>query len=157
MYPKDLSEAKYEFFVKNREDAGIKHLTDLKAFIECSNTMNDVYENIDDYNPTRKRKILTAFDGIIADIMSNKKFQAVLKELFTRCRKWNTSLVFITQFYFYVPKVGRLNSTHYLIMKISNRKELQYIAITHSADIDYKDFMKIYGECTKKPHFFFDN
>ena len=109
MYPKDLSEAKYEFFVKNREDAGIKHLTDLKAFIECSNTMNDVYENIDDYNPTRKRKILTAFDGIIAEIMSNKKFQAVVKELFTRCRKWNTSLVFIPQSYFYVPKVVRLN------------------------------------------------
>ena len=91
---------------------------------------------------------------MIADIMSNKKFQAVVKELFIRCRKLNISLVFITQFHFLVPKVVRLNSTHYLIMKINNRRELQNIAITHSADIDYKDFMKIYRECTKEPYSF---
>ena len=117
--------------------------------------MDDVYENIDDYNPTRKRKILTAYDGIIADIMSYKKFQAVVKELFTRCRKWNTSLVFITQSYFSVPKVVRVNSTHYLIRKINNKEKLQNIAITHFADLDYKDFMKIYRGCTKKPYSFF--
>ena len=91
---------------------------------------------------------------MIADIMSNKKFQAVVKELFIRCRKLNISLVFITQFHFLVPKVVRLNSTHYLIMKINNRRELQNIAINHSADIDYKDFMKIYRECTKEPYSF---
>ena len=91
---------------------------------------------------------------MIADIMTNKKFQAVVKELFIRCRKLNISLVFITQSYFSVPKVVRLNSAHYLIMKINNRRELQNIAITHSADIDYKDFMKIYRECTKEPYFF---
>ena len=88
---------------------------------------------------------------MIADIKTNKKFQAIIKELFIRCRKVNISLLFITQSYFSVPKDGRLNSTHYLIMKISNRKELQNIAINHSADIDYKDFMKIYRECTKEP------
>ena len=92
---------------------------------------------------------------MIADIMTNKKFQAVVKELFIRCRKLNISLVFITQSYFSVPKVVRLNSTHYLIMKINNRRELQNIAITHSADISYKDFMKICRECTKEPYFFF--
>ena len=86
---------------------------------------------------------------MIADIMTNKKFQAIIKELFIRCRKLNISLVFITQSYFSVPKDVRLNLTHYLIMKISNRKELKNIAVIHSADIDYKDFMKIYRECTK--------
>ena len=91
---------------------------------------------------------------MIGDIMTNKKFQAVVKELFIRCRKLNISLVFITQSYFSVPKVVRLNSTHYLIMKINNRRELQNIAITHSADIDYKDFMKIYREFTKEQYFF---
>ena len=74
LYAKDLSEAKYEFLIKKREDAGIKHLNDSKAFIECSNTMNDVYENIDEYNPIRKTKMLTVFDDMIADIMKNKKF-----------------------------------------------------------------------------------
>ena len=89
--------------------------------------MDDVYENTDDYNPIRKRKILIVFDDMIADIMSNKKFQAVVKELFIRCRKSNILLVFITQSYFSVPKDVRSNSTHYLVMKINNRKELQNI------------------------------
>ena len=91
---------------------------------------------------------------MIADIMTNKKFQAIIKELFIRCRKLNISLVFITQSYFSVPKDVRLNSTHYLIMKINNKRELQNIAINHSADIDYKDFVKTYIECTKEPYSF---
>ena len=74
LYAKDLSEPTYEFLIKKREDAGIKHLEDSNALIECSNTMNDVYENIDDYNPKRKRKILIVFDDMIADIMTNKIF-----------------------------------------------------------------------------------
>ena len=100
--------------------------------------MDDVYENIHDYNSSRKRKILTVFDDMIVDIITNKKFQSIIKELFIRCRKSNISLVFITQFYFFVPKDVRLNSTHYLIMKINNKRELQNIAINHSADIDYQ-------------------
>ena len=116
--------------------------------------MDDVYENINDYNPNRRRKILIVFDDMIADIMTNKKFQAIIKELFIRCRKINISLVFITQSYFSVPKDVRLNSTHYFIMKINNKRELQNIVINHSADIDYKDFMKIYRECTKEPYSF---
>ena len=75
-----------------REDAGMKHLNDLNAFIECSNTMDDVYENIDDYNPNRQRKILIMFDDMIADIMSNKKCQAIIKKWFIKCRKLNISL-----------------------------------------------------------------
>ena len=99
LYSKDLSEPKYEFLIKKCEDAGIKHLDDSNAFIECSNTMDDVYENIDDYNSNRKRKIFIVFDDMIADIMTNNKFQAIIKELFIRCRKLNLSLVFMTQSY----------------------------------------------------------
>ena len=90
---------------------------------------------------------------MIAEIMSHKTFQVIIKELFSRGRKLNISLVFITQSYFSVLKDVRLNSTH-LIMKINKRKELQNIAINHSADIDYKDFVKIYRECTKIPYSF---
>ena len=91
---------------------------------------------------------------MIADIMTNKKCQTITKELFIRCREQNISLVFITQSYFTVPKDVRLNSTHYLIMKINDRKELKNIGINHSTDIDYKDFVKIYRECTTKPYSF---
>ena len=105
--------------------------------------MDDVYENIHDYNLSRKRKILIVFDDMITDIMTNKRFQAIIKELFIRCRKLNISLVFITQSYFSVPKDVRLNSAHYLIMKINNKRKLQNIAINHSADIAYGDFIKI--------------
>ena len=101
LYAKYLSQPKYEFLIKRREDVEIKHLNDLNAFIECSNTMDDVYENTDDYNPSRKIKILIVFDDMIADIMSNKKFQAVIKELLIRCRKLKFSLAFITQSYFW--------------------------------------------------------
>ena len=143
LHAKYLNQPKYEFLIINRENAGIKHCNNPNAFIEYSNTMDDVCKNIDNYNPSRKRKILIVFDDMIADIMTNKKFQAIIKELFIRCRKLNISLVFITQSYFSVPKDVRLNSTHYFIMKINNRKELLNIAINHSADIDYKDHMKI--------------
>ena len=74
LYAKDLSKPKYEFLIKKRKNAGTKHLNDPNAFIECSNTMGDVYENIDNYNLSRKRKVLIVFDDIIAGIMSNKKF-----------------------------------------------------------------------------------
>ena len=145
LFTKDLSESKYEHLIKNRENAGIKDLNDSKAFIDCSNTMDDAYENIDDYNLNRKRKILIVFDDMISDIMTNKKFQSIIKELYIRCIKINVSLVFITQSYFSIPKVVRLNSTH---------SELRNIAINHSADIEYKDFIKMYRECTKEPYNF---
>ena len=101
LYAKDLSKPKYEFLIKKLEDPGTKHLNNLNAFIECSNTMDDVYENVNDYNPIRKIKILIVFDDMIADIMSNKKFQAVVKELFIRCTC--------------IQRKFKLNSTHYLI------------------------------------------
>ena len=116
--------------------------------------MDDAYEDIDNHNPKINKKVLIVFDDMIADIMTNKKFQAIIKELFIRCRKLNISFVFTTESYFSAPKDVRLNSTHYLISKINNERELQNIAINHSADIDYQDFMKIYRECTKKPYNF---
>ena len=111
--------------IEKRENAGIKNYNDPTAFIEYSNTMDDVFSNIDDYNPKRKRKILIVIDDMISDIMTNKSFQAIIKELFIRCRKLNISLVFITQSYFSVPKEARLNSSHYLIMEIKANK-VQY-------------------------------
>ena len=88
MHARDLYEPKYKVSVKKHEDARIKHLNDPNAFIECSNTMNDVYENIHDYNSNKNRKILIVFDDIIADIMANKKLQSIIKELLIRCRKY---------------------------------------------------------------------
>ena len=87
--------------------------------------MNGVYNNIDHYNSNRYRKSLILSDDMIADIMTNKRFQAIIKEPFIRCIKLNMSLVFIIQSYFSVPKEVRLNSTHYSTMKIHNKKELQ--------------------------------
>ena len=110
-YTKYLSEPKYQFLIEKCENAGIKSLNDPTAFIEYSNAMDDIYNNIDDYKPRRQRKLLIVFDNIIADIMTNKKFQAIIKELFI---KLNISLVLITQSYFSVPKEVRLNSTHYI-------------------------------------------
>ena len=156
LYPKDLKEPKYQFLIKKREQAGIKNLNDPSAFIEYWNIMNDVYDNMDDYNQKRKRKVLIVFDDMIDDIMTNKKFQAILKELFIRSRKLNISFVFIAQSYFSVPKEVGLNSTHYLIMKIHNRRELQQIVIDHSGDIDYKDFLKDLQKLCKRTLFFFD-
>ena len=152
---KDLSEQKYQFMIKKPENAGIKYLNDLSAMIEYSNTMDDVYNNIDDYNPKAERKILIVFDDMIADIMTTNKCQAIIKELSIRNKSVNTSLVFITQSYFKVPQDVRLNSTHYLIMKIYSIKELQNIAFDHSANIDYKNGFKIYRNCTNEPYSFF--
>ena len=85
---------------------------------------------------------------MIADMINTKKRNPVITELFIRGRKLNISIVFVTQSYFKVPKDVRLNSTNFLIMKIPNKRELQQIALNHSSDIDFKDFMKIYKKCT---------
>ena len=116
--------------------------------------MQDVYKNIEDYNPNKMRKVLIIFDGMIADMINNKKLNPVVTELFIRGGKLNSSIVFITQSYFKVPKDVRLNSTHFLIMKILNKREL---ALDHSSDNDFKDFMKIYKKCTTEPYPFLVN
>ena len=88
---------------------------------------------------------------MISHVMSDEKAQQILKELFIRCRKLNIPLCFLTQSYFSVPKDVRLNCTHYIIFKLNNKGDLQNIAINHSVDIDYKDFIKIYRNCTREP------
>ena len=113
--------------------------------------MDEIYDDINDYNKKRKRKVLIVFEDIISHVMSNKKAQQVLKELFIRCRKLNIALCFLTQPYFSVPKDVRLNCTHYVAFNLNNKRELQNIAINHFADIDYKEFVNIYRDCTKEP------
>ena len=154
MYAKDLEEPKYQLLINKREKGGLNNLNDRTAFIEHSNTMDDIYHDINDYNKKRKRKILIVIDDMISQVMSNKKAQQVLKELFIRCRKLNISHCFLIQSYFSVPKDVKLNCTHYVIFKLNNKRELQNIAINHSADIDYKDFVRIYRGCTKEPYNF---
>ena len=124
LYAKDTYEAKYQYLINKREDVGIAHFNDPKAFIEYSNDMWDVYKNINYckninyYNPDKESKILIVFDDMIADMIHNKKLDSVVTELFIRGRKLNISLVFITQSYFKVPKDVRLNTTHFFIAKI---------------------------------------
>ena len=103
MHAKDPYEAKYQFLINKRESAGLKHFNDPKPFIEYSNDMHDVYQNIDEYNVDKERKILIAFDDMIADMINSKKLNSVVTELFIRGRKLNISLAFITQSYFKVP------------------------------------------------------
>ena len=105
--------------------------------------MIDIYKKIEEYNPNKKRKILIVVDDIFADMLSN-----------TEGRKLNISLVFIMQSYFAVPKKISLISTHYFVMKIPNKRELQQIAFNHSSDIDFQDFMNLYKKCTAKPCYF---
>ena len=111
----------------------------------------------EDYNPGKYRKVLIVFDDMIADMINNKKLDSIVTELFIRGRKLNISIAFIMQSYFKVPKDVRLNSTHFFIMNIPNKKELQQIALNHSSDIDFKNFMKIYKKCTKEPYSFLVN
>ena len=160
LYAKDPYETKYQYLINKREKLGLDHFDDPKAFMEYSNDIQDVYKNIEDYNPIKKRKVLIVFDDMIADMINNNndnKLNPVVTELFIRGRKLNISIVFITQSYFKVPKDVRLNSTHFFIMKIPNKRDLQQVALNHSSDIDFKDFMKIYKNCTGKPYSFLVN
>ena len=154
LYAKDTDEKKYQYLINKREQAGIKNLNDPHAFIEYSNDMNDVLDDINNYNKNRDKKVLIIFDDMIADIMRSEKFKAIVKELFIRCRKLNISIVFIAQSYFRTPKDARLNSTQYILMKIGNKRELKIIAEENSGHLDFKDFLKIYNYCTKEPYSF---
>ena len=157
MYAKDPYEDKYQFLIKKRESIGSKHFNDPKAFVEYSNDMHDVYKNIDHYNPDKKNKVLIVFNDMIADMINNKKLNSIITELFIRGRKFNMSLVFISQSFFKVPKDFRLNTTHFFIMKIPNKRELQQMALNNSSDINTKEFINIYKKCTDKPYSFLVN
>ena len=154
LYAKDIHEPKYEYLINKREQAGIKNLNDPHPFVEYSDDMNDLLDDINNYNKIRDKKVLIVFDDMIADIEYNKNFKRIIKELFYRARKINVSIVFITQSYFRALKDARLNSTHYILMKIGNKKELKRIAEEKSGHLDYKDFLKIYNCCTREPYCF---
>ena len=154
LYAKDTDEKKYQYLINKREQAGIKNLNDPHAFISYSSDMNDVLDDINNYDKNRDKKVLIIFDDMIADIMRSEKFKAIVKELFLRCRKFNISIVFITQSYFRTPKDARLNSTHYILMKIGNKKQLKSIAEENSGHLDFKDFLKIYNYGTEEPYSF---
>ena len=157
MYAKDPYETKYQFLINKRESTALKHFNYPKAFIEYSNDMQDVYKNIEEHNADTERKILIVFDDMIVDMINNKKLNSIVTELFIRGRKLNISLVFITQSYFKVPKDVRLNTSHFFIAKIPNKRELQQIALNHSSDINSKDFIKIYKKYTAEPYSFLVN
>ena len=141
LYGKGPFDSKYRLLINSRENVGIEILTNPKVFNDYSQAIDDVYENSEDCNPKKKRRVLILFDDMIADMESNKKSSPIVTELFLRGKKLNILFVFIWQSYFKVPKTIRLNATHF-IMKIPNKRELQHIASNHSPDIDFKDFMK---------------
>ena len=152
LYAKDPYEDKNQYLINKRKGVGINHFNDPKAFIEYSNDMQDVYKDVDDYNPDKENKILIVFDDMIPDMINNEKLNSIVTELFIRGRKLNISLVFITQSYFKDPKDVRLNTTLIFIMKIPDKRELQQIAINHSSNIDTKGFIKVYKKCTDEPY-----
>ena len=111
LYVTHSFESKYRLLINGREKVGIENLKITKAFIDYSQTIDDVYENFKDYNPTKKSRVLIVLDDMTADLESNKKLSPTVTELFLRGRKLNVSLVFISQSYFKLPKTIRLNVT----------------------------------------------
>ena len=114
--------------------------------------MNDIYKNIEKYNPNNKSKILIVFDDIIPYMLSKKKLNPIVTKLLKRSRKLNISLLFITKSSFSVRKNIVVNSTQYFVKKIPSKRDLQQIAYNHSSDIDFQDIMNFYKKCTAKEY-----
>ena len=146
LYVKDPFESKYQLLINGREKVGIENLKNPKAFIGYSQTIDDVYENLEDYNPTKKRRLLIVFDDMIADMESNKKLSPIVTKLFLAGK--NSTFASLLQ---------SPNATHYFIMKIPKKIELQQIAYDNSSDIDFIDLMKLYKDYTKEPYSFLVN
>ena len=147
---KDQFESTYQLLINWWEKVGTKKLKNPKAFIVYSQAIDDVYENLGDYNPRKKRRVVTVFDDIIADIESNKKSNPIVSEIVFKRKNLNIPFIFISKSYFKMPKIIILNATHYFIMKITNKSELEQIASNHLSDIDFKDFMKLFKDYTKE-------
>ena len=151
-YAKDPYDAKHQYLINNREKVGLKRFNDSKAQ-KYSNDTRNVYKNINCY---KENKVLIVFDDMIADMIHNKKLNSIVTELFIRGSKLNIFL-FTTQSYFKVPKDVRLNTSHFFISKIPNKRQLRQIAINHSSDISTKNFINIYRKCTAESYSFFVN
>ena len=130
LHVKDPYEAKYQFLINKSENTGIRYLYDSKTFIEYLNDMDDIFKNIEEYNPIKKRKILVVFDDMISDTLGNQKPNQILTEYFIRGRKPDISLVFITQSYFAMLKKNRLNSTHYFIWKFQTNENFNKLILS---------------------------
>ena len=135
--------------INKRECTGLKYFNDSKAFVEYSNSMDDIYKNTEEYNSKKKRKILVVFDDIFADMLCDKKNCSNSNWTIYERKKTKYYSFFITQSYFALPKNIRLNSTHYFLMKIQNKRELQKTAFNHSSDVDFQGFINLYKNCTK--------
>lgn len=145
LYVKDPEEPKYKHFIKNRKEIGESETGDPNMFVEVSSSLDDVHNDINQYNPDRLSNVLIVFDDMICEVIPPK-----VSELFIRGRKLNISLVFITQSYYAVPKDIRLNCTHYHILSIPKRKEVRNIADDCAVSVGFDEFMKLFKECTKK-------
>ena len=150
LYVKDPFESEHQLLINGREKIGIESLKNPKAFVDYSQTVDDVYGHLEDYNPTKKRRVLIVFDDMISDMESNKKLSPIATELFLRGRKLNFLLTLISQSYFKVSKFIRLDVTHYFIMKIPKK----FLASNHSFEIDFTDCMTFYEDYTKEPYSF---
>ena len=135
IHVKDLLESSYQLLINGREKVGFKKLRNTKAFIDYSQTTDDVYENLEDYNQTKKRKVLIAFDDI------NKKWSPILTGSFVRGRKLSIKFFSISQSYLKVPQSIAINATHYFIIKMLKNIEIQQIASKYSSDVGFKVFM----------------
>ena len=135
IHAKDLYAAKCQFVSSKRESTSLKHFNDSKAFIGYSNDIYEIHKNIEEYKQNKKIKILIVFDDMITNMLNNRKRNPIVTELFLEGKKLNISLVFITQSYFaYFTVQKNINSTHYFIMKISNKRQLQQLAFDLSSD-----------------------
>ena len=152
LYAKDPYKAKHQYLINKREKVGLSRYDDPKAFMEYSMICKMSTKMLKITIQKKNRKLLLVFNDMIADMINNKRLNPIVTELFIRGRKLNIFLVFITQSYFKVPKDFRLNSTHFFIVKIPNKRELHKIALNHSSDIDFKDFMKIFKKYTAEPY-----
>ena len=150
LYIKDLYEAKYWLLINERENTDLEYFIDSKAFIEYLKDIDDIYKNIEEYNPHKKQKILIVFDDMIADMLCNKKLNPIVTKLFIGGSKLYISLVFTTHSFFTFEKNIRLNLTHYFVMNIPNKRESQQIAINHSSAINFYNFMNLYKNCAEK-------
>ena len=121
-------------FINGRRKVEITTLKNPKTFIDYLQTIDDDYENLEDYDPWKKRRVLIEFDDMITDTESNKKLGPLVTDVFLRGKKFNIYLVFVSQSYFKVTKIIRLNAKYYFIMKI------QQIASNHLSGIDFKKY-----------------
>ena len=140
-------------FINEREKIVSKKLKKTKAFIDYLQAIDDVYENLKEYNPTKKRKVLLVFDDMIADMDIYKRLSYIATELFLN---WGRNLN-ISKLYFKKPKTIRVNAKYCFIIKISNKRELKETGSNHSSDIKFKDFIKLYKDYNKEPFPFLVN